>query len=67
MAKDQLPTDNQWAVAFKGTFQGYISGQRGLHAETAQSTLTVILKSIMQWSDQHLLIVLNRVSHQFQG
>ena len=38
--KGQLPpTDNQWATAFTG-------GGRGLHAETAQSAPTVILKLI---------------------
>ena len=33
-------------------FQGCIGGGRGLHAETAQSALTVILKLVMRWSDQ---------------
>ena len=42
------PADNQWARAF-------IDGGRGLHAETAQSALTVILKLVMLWSDpRHL-------------
>ena len=35
------PTDNQWAKDF-------IDRGRGLHAETAPSALTVILKSVMQ-------------------
>ena len=50
LSKGQLPTtDNQWARAF-------IDGRRGLYVETAQSTLTVILKLVTQWSDQrHLL------------
>ena len=39
------PTDNQCARAF-------IDGGRGLHAETAQSALTVLLKLVMQWYDQ---------------
>ena len=55
VAKDQLSTDHQWVVAFKGKFQGCISGQKRLHTEIAQSTLSVILKSIMQLSDQHHL------------
>ena len=38
-------TDNQGARAF-------IDGGRGLRAETAQSALTVVLKLVMQWSDQ---------------
>ena len=32
---------SQWARAFNGLFQGYFNGGRGLHAETAQSALTV--------------------------
>ena len=42
------PTDNQGARAF-------ISGQRGLHIETAQSALTVVLKLVLWWSDHHHL------------
>ena len=38
--------DNQWARAF-------IDGGKGLHAEIAVA-LTVILKLVMQWADQHL-------------
>ena len=49
--KGRLPTDSQWARAFKGEFQGYIAGGSGLHTETAQSALTVILKLLMRWSD----------------
>ena len=41
-------TDNQWARAF-------VDGGRGLCAETAQSALTVILKLLVQWPDQHHL------------
>ena len=36
MSKDQFPTENQWAGALNGDFQGCIGGGRGLHAETAQ-------------------------------
>ena len=32
-------------------FQGCIGRQMGLHAETAQSALTVILKFVTRWSD----------------
>ena len=47
-AKANSPTDHQWAKAFVGR-------ERGLHAETAQSALTVVLKLVMGWSDQHHL------------
>ena len=40
------PPDNQWARAF-------IDGRRGLYTEMAV-TLTVILKLVTQWADQHL-------------
>ena len=39
------PTNNQWARG-RGRWQ---------HAETAQSARTVILKSVIRWSDQHHL------------
>ena len=42
------PPDNQGARAF-------IDRGRRLQAETAQSALTVILKLVMQWSDQYHL------------
>ena len=42
------PTDKQGARAF-------IDGGRGLHMERAESALTVILKLVLQWSDQHHL------------
>ena len=49
LSKDLLSlTGNQWARAF-------IDRGRGLHAESAQSALTVILKLVMSWSDQHHL------------
>ena len=48
-------TINQWARPFKGEFQVCIGGGRGLHAETAQSPLTVVLQLVMQWSDQRHL------------
>ena len=54
------PTDHQWARAF-------IDGGRGLHAEIAQSTLTVILKLVIGGLTSIILIVCSRVSLQFQG
>ena len=49
LSKGRLPaTDNQWARAF-------IDRGRGLHAETAQSALTVTLKLVMRWPDQRHL------------
>ena len=55
------PHDNQWARAF-------IGWGRGLHAETTQSALTLILKLVMQWSNQHHLdCFLRTVNLQFQG
>ena len=51
LSKGQLPTpqpDHQGARAV-------IDKGRGLHAETAQSALTVILKLAMQWYDQYHL------------
>ena len=55
MSKSQLLPANQAARALKGEFQGCIGRGRGLHAETAQSVTTVILKFAMWWSDQHHL------------
>ena len=46
-AEPPPPIDNLRARDFKGKFHGCIGGGRGLHAETAQSDLTVILKLIM--------------------
>ena len=43
---DFPPIDYQWARAFMG------EGSE-LHGETAQTALTVILKLVMRWSDQH--------------
>ena len=37
------PPADKWARAFKGEFQGCIVKGKGLHSETAQSALTVIL------------------------
>ena len=49
MSKGRLPaTDNQGARAF-------IDGERGLHAETVQSALTVVLKLVVRWSNQRHL------------
>ena len=51
MSKGQLPPDNQWVRVFKGESQGCRQSKK-LHTETAESALTVVLKLIMQWSDQ---------------
>ena len=56
MSKGQLPMDSQGARTFKGEFQGCIGGGRGLHTETAQSALTVILTLVSRWSDNHIEI-----------
>ena len=61
LSKGRLPsTDNQWARAF-------IDGERGLHAETAQSALMVILKLVIGGLTSIISIVLSIVNLQFQG
>ena len=55
-----LPPNKQWTRAF-------IDRRRGLHAETAQSALTVILKLVIGGLSSVILIVLGTVSVQFQG
>ena len=63
LSKGQLfphPTDNQWARAS-------IYERRGLHAETAQSALTVILKTVIRGQISIILIVLSTINLQFQG
>ena len=65
LSKGQLfppphPTDNQWARA--STCE-----RRGLHAETAQSVLTVFLKMVIRGLISIILIVLSTVNLQFQG
>ena len=54
------PTDNQWARAF-------IDRGRGLHAETAQSALTVVLTLVICGLINIILVVLGTVNLQFQG
>ena len=46
--KGQLPTPQPYNQGARAV----IDKGRGLHAETAESALTVILKLDMQWSDQ---------------
>ena len=60
MQRPTPPTDNQWARAF-------IDAGRGLHAETAQSALTVILTLVIGGLIGNILIVLSTVNLQFQG
>ena len=57
---DSPPTDNQWA-------RGFRDGGRGLHAETAQSAVTVVLLLVIGGLTSVILIVLSTVSLQFQG
>ena len=65
--KANSPPADQRARALKGVFQGCTGGGKGLRVETAQSTLTVVLKLVLHWFDQrHLdlvqLIFSSRVS-----
>ena len=53
-----LPTGNQWARAF-------IESRRGLHAETAQSALTVIFTLVIGGLTSILLTVLGTGNLQF--
>ena len=57
---DSPPMDSQWVRAF--TDRG-----RGLHAETVQSALTIILKLAIGGLISVTLIVLGTVNLQFQG
>lgn len=59
--KADSPTDNQWARDFLD------GGKEGVREETAQSALMLMLKLVVQWSDQCYLIVSRIVNHQFQG
>ena len=63
LSKGQLPTTttgNQWARAFTE-----VLGARGLHAETAQSSLT--FRWVIGGLTSVILIVLGPVNLQFQG
>ena len=60
MSKGHLATDNQGARAF-------IDGGQGLHAETAQSALTVVLKLVIGGLTSVLFTVLSTFSLQSQG
>ena len=52
LSKGQLPsTDNQWARAFIDIYRG-----RGLHAETAHSSVTVVLKLVIDGLTAVILI-----------
>ena len=55
-----LSTDSQGARTF-------IDWGRGLHVETAQSLLTVLLKLVIGWLIRFILIVWDAVNLQFQG
>ena len=56
-----FPTDHQWARDFLD------GGKVGVHEETAQPALMLMLKLVVQWSDQRYVIVSRIVNHQFQG
>ena len=58
--KADTPSDNQGTRAF-------IDRGKGLHAETAQSAPTVILKLVTDGLTSIILIVLGTVNLQFQG
>ena len=61
LSKGQLSaTDNRGPRACIGR-------GRGLHAETAQSALTVVLKSVLGGLTNVILIVLGTVNHHSQG
>ena len=53
------PPENQWARAF-------IDRERGLHAETAQSVLTVVLRLVIDGLTSIILIALGTVNLKFQ-
>ena len=55
-----LPTDSQWARAFRDR-------RRGRHTESAQSALIVILKSVTGGLLSVIMMVLSTVNLQFQG
>ena len=56
------PPGNQWG---KSSYRQNVGG--GLHAEIAQSTLTVIFKMVIGGLNSIILVVLGTVNHQFQG
>ena len=47
--------------------RAFIGEGRGLHAETAQSALTVILKLVIDGLTSVILVVISTVNLQFQG
>ena len=61
LSKGWLPTDGQ------SVGKSFIDRGRGLHAETVQSALTIILKLAIGGLISVMLIVLGTVSLQFQG
>ena len=67
LSKNQLPSLLIWVKIFSRGVQGCIGRGRGLHAETAWSALTVILKLVIVSLSSIILIVLRTVSLQLQG
>ena len=58
--KASSPTDNQWARAFIGIV-------RGLHAEIAQSSLTVLFPLVVSGLTSVIFVALGTVNLQFHG
>ena len=54
------PTDSQWARAF-------IDGRKGLHEETAQIALAIVLKLVIGGLTSIILIILNTINIQLQN
>ena len=63
---DACPKANNSTPHSQGA-RAFIDGGRELHAETAQSALTVFLKSVIAGLTSVILIVLSTVNLQFQG
>ena len=57
---DSSSLDNEWTRTF-------IDRGRGLRVETAESTLTIILRLVISGLTSFILIVLSIVTLQFQG
>ena len=53
MSKSQLPLLSRGQELLKWSFSGLYRQRKGAMYRTVQSALTVILKLVMQYSDQH--------------
>ena len=65
--KETTPHCQQGTRDFKEVFPGCVGRERRLHAEAAQSALTVVLKLVISGLIGVILIVLSMVNRQFQG